>query len=87
MSKTGVSCAYQHDMVPVVPDLWLCECSSYGKLASRIDLAAEMRALIEKQGGFKVYRARLAREEEARQKKRKEERVVVPPRRPVQDAR
>jgi len=35
MASKEILCALKHTMVPIVDGLWLCECSSYGRLASR----------------------------------------------------
>jgi hypothetical protein len=58
-------------MVEVVPTLYLCECSSYGELASRKGAVDEARALIDKEYGS-IANLRLKLEEAER--KRKEER-------------
>jgi hypothetical protein len=50
-------------MLGVTPDLLVCECSSYGRVASMKGAAAEARALIERSGGFAALRKKLEKQE------------------------
>jgi len=60
-------------MVEVTSALYLCECSSYGELASRKGAVEEARALVDKQyGSIDNLRRKLEEEEERRKEAREE---------------
>ncbi len=54
-----MKCSCEHDMVRVVPDLLVCECSASGRLANLKGVADDARRLIEREGGFDAVRQRL----------------------------
>jgi hypothetical protein len=64
-------CKKKHRMIMVVDDLWMCECSVYGRLASRKGIEEEARKLVNAAGGIDALRDKILREEQAVAGKRK----------------
>ena len=49
-----IMCSNNHRMVPIVPELWLCQCSSYGRLAGLKGCVAEAREIVNQAGGINL---------------------------------
>jgi len=67
----AITCARGHRMVPVVEGLYLCECSSYGRLTDLKGAVDEGRAMLERGGGLEHIRQQMLDAEEDARKKRK----------------
>jgi hypothetical protein len=81
MPSSVVLCALKHRMIPIVEGLMLCECSSYGRLASRKGAVEAARRMVDKAGGIDTMRNKIeiaeASKDRARAKKRKEDLAKV----------
>lgn len=67
-------CAYGCRLVPILPDLWLCDHASYGRMAYLRGCVEQARAMLEHQGGYQRVREDLDRKAELRKLERKQER-------------
>jgi len=71
-------------MIEVVEGLFLCECASYGRLASLKGAVEEARRVVDRAGGLARLREDVERAEstakEKRQRAREEAEVVTRPR-------
>jgi hypothetical protein len=47
-----ILCVRDHRMIEVVDGLWLCECASYGRLASLKGAEEEARRIVDRAGGL-----------------------------------
>lgn len=64
-------CKNKHRMILIVTDLWLCECSAYGRLADLRGAVDEARGLVKTQGGVAAMRRLVEAQEEQARKERK----------------
>lgn len=67
-------------MVPILPDLWLCDHASYGRMSHLKGCVDEARRLMARWGGYAMMRAeqdRVDEEAKAERKAKREEGVAL----------
>lgn len=65
-----VHCKRKHRMVQIVDELWLCECSAYGRLVDRRGAVEEARHMVDRRGGIDAIRRLVEAQEEQLRKER-----------------
>ncbi len=67
-----ILCAQHHRIVPVVDELWICECASYGRKAYLKGAVEEARRMVDAVGGIARLRDQLEKTETEQRQASKE---------------
>ena len=70
-------CRRHHRMIQVVSDLWLCECSAYGRLVDMKGAVQEARGLVDAAGGIEAMRRLIEAQEDNLRKERQRDRETA----------